>query len=153
MKPLPCQFIVVDPRLLPRPHNPSQCHFYDRALWDSRLPLAQIQSRWSETASGRWSECRYHSGDWKTVASAACWVLGTQLERDPESWSGTPSMMSAGYPGRALVEDERDAVGSLLWEPISWTPGADYVMDGQHRACALRVAGALKVPVLDERLL
>lgn len=151
MRPVPRQFIIVEARVLPLPHNPSRCRFYDAAVWGSRLPLAKMQSLWSEAANGRWSECPYHSTNWRTVAAAACWVLRRQLRRDPEGWNGqTPSMLAAEYPGRPLADHERNAVGSLLWEPISWDPAEDdSVMNGQHRACALRIAGAPEVPVLQ----
>ncbi len=150
---LPRHFIVVEPRDLPLPHNPVNCRFYDPALWNSTLPLSVVRARWSQAAKSRWDECSYHSSDWKTVADAACWVLRTQLQRDPGAWDATASTLAEHYPGRTLVADELDAVGNLLsWDPISWTPGADSVTDGQHRACALRAAGALEVPVWGEDL-
>lgn len=58
-------------------------------------------------------------------------------------------MMAAEYPGRVLADDECDAVGALLWDPISWDPAEDdTVMNGQHRACALRISRPSEVPVL-----
>lgn len=142
--------MIVPARLLPSPHNPSRCLFYDPSTWDSALPLAQQRARWSSTAAGRWNECRYHSTDWKLAAAAACWVLAVELERDPDGWTASPFTLASRYPHVALTEMERSAVYSLLWEPISWTVGSDMVMDGQHRSCALRVSGAIEVPVLSE---
>lgn len=153
MVPPPRQFTIVAAGRLPLPHNPSRCFFYDRALWASRVPLAEMQSRWSQAATGRWNECPYHSTDWRKVADAASWVLTTQLRRDRNEWDDTPFILAADYEGGTLTEEERDAVTSLLWEPISWTLGADGLMNGQHRACALRAAGAPEVPVLAESLL
>ncbi len=112
--------------------------------------MEEMQAKWSEATAGRWGECPYHTTNWKVAAAAACWVLRSQVERDPDAWDGSPFVLASDYPAHALTERERDAVCSLLWEPIAWSVGSDMVMNGQHRACALRVSAALEVPVLSD---
>jgi hypothetical protein len=150
MLPSPSLFIVVDPQQLPMPHNPSRCDFYDKTLWNGPLPLAQRRTRWLDVIEPRWMSCSYHAADWRSIAEAACWVLDLQLRASVQSWTVDLGAHLARFPGGALAPPEADFADSLFSDPIAWLPGEDMVDDGQHRTCALRLAGARAVPVWDE---
>ncbi len=143
-------FAIIDPRLLPLPHNPSCCRFYDPAVWNSDLSLAQQRATWLEMVGSRWNECPYHAGNWSRIALAACWVLEVELRNEPDVWSDSTRGDLSRYSAANLDEGEIDTVASLFDNPITWWPGQDMLDDGQHRACALRCAGATAVPVVDE---
>lgn len=78
-------------------------------------------------------------------------MLPDPMERDRGAWNDTPFMLAGDYPERPLDDVGRAAVSSLLWQPISCSSAG--LTKGQHRACSLKVSGAFKVPILDERLL
>ena len=145
----PERFSVVHPAVLPLPHNPSRCRFYEPADWNGHATLRERRARWLEVVESRWEECDYHVDDWAKIAQAACWVLEIELQDEPEVWSTDRWSLLGGYPEAALDEREIHAVDMLFGDPITWTPGQDEVEDGQHRACALRCVKAAAVPVLD----
>jgi hypothetical protein len=142
-------FLVIDPQELPLPHNPFRCEFYDPALWSGGRSLTDRRTKWLEVIGPRWRRCAYHFVDWRRVAMAACWVLEQQLRANVDLWSAEPVAYLARVPGGALPSDEAAFAESLFSDPITWGPGEDEVLDGQHRGCGLRLSGAKAVPVLD----
>ncbi len=99
-------FLVIDPQELPLPHNPARCDFYDRALWSGEASLGEQRTKWLEVIGSRWRRCTYHAADWRSVATAACWVLEQQLRVNAELWTGEPTAYLARLPAGALPSDD-----------------------------------------------
>jgi len=150
---------LVSPTELPYAHNPYRCahraRYVDLLRAECGLapdgPWPSDATRSNERAAGRSFDaslscddraaCPYHRGDWQLAASAAITALGEAEDWDP--WG-----LRDCFEQLALDEATARWAESLLTHPIRWAEGAEYLTNGQHRACALRHSGAPAVPVL-----
>ncbi len=88
--------------------------------------------------------CDYQGFDWRTIASFACSIVDDA--EDAIEWAD----IGRAAKSARLSKDNRSMLLTLFTEPILWRPGRPIVDNGQHRACALHVAGAEWVPVAPD---
>jgi len=79
--------------------------------------------------------CPYHNCDWALAAAMTVWCFQYRVDPHGEQVSKRVAEQGGGWP-------ELKAISSLFLRPIVWSPQSPTVSDGQHRVCALKVAGA-----------
>lgn len=132
---------VVPVADLPWPHNPSSCAW--AARFEEILALYPESTHPPPAAGAHWflsldetdlRACRFHEANWRRIADVSVEVLG-EVGTDRDAVAGAIS---------ARLDDpvEADWCDSLFADPIAWSPGQTSVVNGQHRACALRASGA-----------
>lgn len=135
---------VVDVAALPWPHNPGRCAYLDRFLeLELSYPsdaAAVAGAHWFVSLDPADTACPAHRADWSAAAGAAVAVLeaGTARERD-----ALLNALTATNPPPETVR----AAASFFTQPIAWVPGSSTVINGQHRACALKLAGVQRCVV------
>jgi len=154
---------------LPAWHNPKRsCH---RDLWlrhartidDGRGLWRALRRRarragdppsWvAGLAAGRWlagelaaaalEPCARHALSPVQVRSAADRAIRVWETTRP--WSRRAALEALGPASVDAPDAESSFAWSLLVDPISWVDGADDLSNGQHRLCALRLAGVSQV--------
>jgi hypothetical protein len=138
---------------LPPFHKPFKCQHQGR--FETMLAAIPVSKRhWTEdeadagraflaslTEEDR-AACRYHSGNWKSVADTSVAILSELGTRDDRR--DFERAARARLKGR-----DREHLVSLFSSPI--TVSADRFTDGQHRSCAIRFSGAARVAVITGR--
>jgi len=139
---------VVAVAELPWAHNPSRCVHCDR--FQTMRGLYQGSSGNNPAAGAHFflslseddfADCPYHRGDWVKIAAEAVALLG---KMDPDS---THEEIYTEVSRRFPEEPERKWLLSLLIRPIIWDRPYTGIINGQHRICALKAAGAPFCPV------
>ncbi|OPC76696.1 hypothetical protein B4N89_45240 [Embleya scabrispora] len=131
---------------LPYPHHLFKCAHADRvkALVE-QYPDAEGADRAAHAhAFSTWGPddfraCEYHRGDWAAIALAA--------ERALAAGGDTADMADRAGRDPELDDHDRECAASLIYDPIAWSDGDEALVNGQHRLCALRAAGAVSCPV------
>jgi hypothetical protein len=87
------------------------------------------------------ARCPYHRPDWSMAANTA----GTLLER-----TGRLTTALADQAARSTSMDDQPAWAliSLVADPILWN-GSDQLANGQHRVCAMKLAGVRRCPHVE----
>lgn len=137
--------VIVPVDELPPPHNPFKCAHHDRFE-----RLAREHPELEELEIGRvfaasltpsdYAACACHRGDWQAIAAAAVDAV--------QQYGSTPTrtQLAAVASRFGLAPDDRFRLRTLFGaEAITISSGR--FQDGQHRACALRAAGATEVVV------
>jgi hypothetical protein len=126
------QFSVVRVSRLPYAHNPFKCTHAPQTVdvdFDGRRFFESLTRE-------QFGSCRYHRVvDWKLVAK-----MGVQL-----FWrhrQERKSTLNRAILAVELDEPNKRALLSLFSDPIVWERTGPAVVDGQHRLCAIRAAGA-----------
>lgn len=84
--------------------------------------------------------CGYHRAiDWRDVAAIASELV--------ETFGPALDHFHIVDAREHLDKRTANALSSPFYDPIWWSPGDTGVSNGQHRTCALRVGGAVRVPV------
>ncbi len=147
---------------LPFAHNPFKCAHAERFVApaaDASDDAAWMQAGaefFEQLGPADFASCLYHQGDWRRIAAAAVEVVDA-------SPPGGPYDAALAVVGRTrtLFEprswlSQRLSRQEVLWlrflfhDPIAYRPGAARVVNGQHRVCALRAAGASECPVASD---
>lgn len=139
---------------LPPPHGMFRCRYAGRfkELSEDAKSMEdfQVVGRlfMAELASYDLSRCKYHrtrchSVDWRTIADCADRIIAILGPRPrQEDWSGLVE--------RAPVKRrDRGWLDSLFSDPIGIGSQGTGFVNGQHRACAIRMSGAPRVVVAD----
>lgn len=135
---------VVDVAALPCTHNPGRCAYRDRLLeLELSYPsdaAAVAGAHWFVSLNPADTTCQAHRADWAAAAQAAVAVLeaGTARERD--------ALLDA-LAATNLPSETARAAASFFTQPIAWVPGSATVINGQHRSCALKLAGVQRCVV------
>jgi hypothetical protein len=128
---------------IPWPHNPAGCSQHARfdeirALYpESAYPPTAAGAHWFLSLDDAdFATCDYHQANWRRIAEVSVDVL-RELEPD----AGLDDALEAT---NARLDDATEArwCVSLFADPLVWYPGQGSVVNGQHRACALRASGA-----------
>lgn len=133
---------------LPWPWNPFKCTWQDRfeglvggrKLGDPER-TALFERMATALSPDEVGQCPYHVTDWRLAAD-----LALSLNR----LGNTPAhrTIENGVRARGGGNAEIEAVCSFWEEPMSWSEGAPVVGNGQHRVCALKLAGA-EIALID----
>jgi len=131
---------------LPTAHNPSGCpryEHYEAILeglpvigWKDHFEREQEAARlWIESmAPEDFAACETHQADWKRIADAAVAAV-RRYGSHP-----TDDELEGEFHRFHLSEADADWGATLFFDPISVRHGM--YESGQHRACAIRAAGA-----------
>jgi hypothetical protein len=84
--------------------------------------------------------CPYHQPDWLLAARTAVALL--------ESDRFSLEHLSSAAQVAGMDRDTEEAMYGFIWEPIIWNGGAR-VGNGQHRVCAMKLAGVPRCPVVE----
>jgi hypothetical protein len=142
---------------LPVPHNPARCEHHDRYLQIRASITPGLDRTEADQRAGRLflesltlgdcSSCRFHDGNWRSVANASVEILERLGPCDPEHY-----IEAAKAKRRGLGKKERRWLVSLFNDPI-FIGGGGFT-NGQHRACALRMSGAPRAAIhVEDELL
>lgn len=88
------------------------------------------------------STCPYHQADWEQIAAVGCAAVDRFGPDGPD----------IGQLGE-VIERSSFSDSDALWldflfmDPIKWSDGAEELVNGQSRTCAMRAAGVEKCPV------
>jgi hypothetical protein len=85
--------------------------------------------------------CAYHEPDWQRAADTAVALV----ER-----TGELTFQDLDEAGRSTDDKTRWAFYSLKFDPIIWH-GGDGLVNGQHRVCAMKLAGVSRCPIVGFR--
>ena len=125
------------------PHNPARCRWRNRferleGLYPgSRHHQAAVGAHWFLTLTEpELADCGYHEGDWKVIVDASVRVLRAL---EPGATLDDAAAAVEEMLGESI---EAEWCHSLFVDPIVWNPDVNSVVNGQHRACALRASGA-----------
>lgn len=142
--PPPIRLAIAEIVELPYPHNLGEC------LWGQRHRALVAEEGddpdghrrayerlIAELGPDRVAQCSYHASDWKRATEIACKLLDEGTVR-----SGEPGERATAL---GATRDVAMAVYELFARPISHADGE--LCDGQHRTCAMRVAGAIRCPI------
>jgi hypothetical protein len=132
---------VVPVAAVPFPHGPFRCPHIARFRELARIyPDADrvvVGAHWHLTLTTKdFANCPFHDGEWRKVAEAS--LVALESARAEATYD---ELMDACIK-QSLPPPEAKWLISLFRDPIVWTPGSREVTNGQHRACALRAAGA-----------
>jgi hypothetical protein len=84
--------------------------------------------------------CPYHQPAWRVAAdTAVALVEAGQLSGDHLARAARAADMD---------RDTEEALWSFVWEPIIWN-GGNRLRNGQHRVCAMKLAGVRRCPVVE----
>ncbi len=137
----PATLTTVRVEDLPVPHHLFKCLHQDR--FDEMLGRHRDEPgrAYSEFLAGldpeQVARCPYHQADWQKVAALSVAVLARVQE-------GQRRDKALEQISRRFKLTDRDQIELffLFADPIHWGFGADQLGNGQHRVCALRMAGA-----------
>lgn len=131
-------------RTAPRRSRPARCNSSKRST--------STPGRWGSTTASR-STARFStpsrpttSRDAATTARSTGEVAALASEL-VETYGPSLDRFHIADAREHLDKRASDALSSLFYDPIWWTPDDTGVSNGQHRTCALRVGGAERVPV------
>jgi hypothetical protein len=132
---------------LPWPHFLFRCHF--SALFVAAVPSAvedDVRAQYVEACARdippwRLRRCEYHRPNWTWAAATAiaCWETG----------DADDALGDAAEAGRRTGESDDTilAMYSFFWEPIFIS--GTRLGNGQHRVCAMKLAGVLHCLIED----
>lgn len=133
---------VVRVNELPWPWNPFRCQWRDRfaaLIADRDLGDTERATLFQEMATSlspkEIKSCRFHDADWSVAADVAVDIFRQGMSPDTADLGALVQAVGGGAV-------ETDAVRSFWMDPITWSPGSPFVGNGQHRICALKLAGA-----------
>jgi hypothetical protein len=138
---------IVEVATLPWPRCLFRCPLHSALQGDIKFmkDLHEAQAatrRLSLSLSGdEVAKCPYHRPDWRLAADTAVALL----ER-----TGGLTVEIADQAVRSIEMDDETAWAliSLVADPILWG-GGDEVANGQHRVCAMKLAGASRCPHVE----
>ncbi len=134
---------IVSVADLPWAHNPFKCAHRDRfeeirGLYD-KSPGGKLPAGahfFSSLSADEFAACSYHKRDWIAIAAASLELLqGLRPGSDLRDVLGAAANLLPDGP-------DRQQLVCLFSDPIKFSPRAIRLTNGQHRACALKAAGA-----------
>lgn len=141
---------------LPWPHHLHRCAHVDRfRAVEASYPRISGRDRkrlgievdanraanaefFSGLSAADFAVCEFHAPDWAAIID----VVEEHADAMP-----VHAAVEAASEDLRLTEQQRFWARSLGGDPICWSDGADGLVNGQHRLCALRAAGVAAAPV------
>ncbi|MCC5579229.1 hypothetical protein IMZ11_26735 [Microtetraspora sp. AC03309] len=137
---------------LPWPHNLFKCAHRQRADdvlasypapdrdgGAEQMSQAAHAELFGQMTAEDFAACLYHQVNWQAIGEVA--------RRAVEQHDGDWEAALARSDSPALTDDDTTWLSYLFADPLCWNDGEDSFVNGQHRACALRVAGVPACPV------
>jgi hypothetical protein len=135
-------WLIADVASMPWPRNLFNCEWRDRAGAVEDLDLGASQVAMRSMVLGLTARelvaCPYHRPDWRRAADAAVTLVeqtGQLVEEDLRRTA------------RGMDGETAWALYSFVGQPIIWN-GGDELSNGQHRVCAMKLAGASCCPIV-----
>lgn len=143
---------AVPAAALPWPHGLFKCEYAKRGKRIARTyPGGHHQNQiahaelFAELTEEEFAACPYHHGDWQAIAEAT--LAYAEVDEDAE-----PERASQLYDMEHLSPRDREWAQAMVADHIWWDEGDTSLTNGQHRLCAMRAAGVVRVPVYGRHL-
>ncbi|MEU6381664.1 hypothetical protein [Streptomyces sp. NPDC046909] len=138
---------AVPASALPWPHSLFRCEYAGRGKRIARTyPGGDREDQtahaelFAELTEEEFAACPYHQGDWQAIAEAV--LACAEVDEDEE-----PDRARELYAMSHLSPQDRQWAQDMVRDNICWDEGDSSLTNGQHRLCAMRAAGVVRVPV------
>jgi len=145
------RFENVEVARLPHPHAPFRCAHSARfkvimqshGLTDRDFSTPEVAREFYESLmADDFSACPYHEADWPQIAAVGCAAVDDFGPEGPDM-----EQLSEVIERSNLNDSDALWLVCLFGDPIMWRDGAEELLNGQSRTCALRASGVERCPV------